>query len=179
MGKCPHVAWPYGQSWMMPIVVGGNVERVNAEEGHFASGSHAQVHGPDFRGRCLVLALVLSAVFIPMRYLFGAGSTGVIYRHALPSPGRLNGASAHGDALSTDRYDPSPPGACAPTMLQAHYPQGRPTQKSALFGWFLKPQLPQIECCRSRTRRKRLCCYAQTADIPIHCVVGSVGLSSR
>ena len=59
------------------IVVVENVERIMSEEGSAAEGSHPQVDG-QITGALVGIALVLSAVFLPMAF-FG-GSAGVIYR---------------------------------------------------------------------------------------------------
>jgi multidrug efflux pump len=58
------------------IVVVENVERIMSEEGLSAPGD-AQIHGAN-SGALVGIAMVLSAVFIPMAF-FG-GTTGAIYR---------------------------------------------------------------------------------------------------
>ena len=107
------------------IVVVENVERVMQEEGLSPKEATKKSMG-QIQGALVGIALVLSAVLLPMAFF--SGSTGVIYKQF-----SITVVSAM--ALSVLVALIFTPALCA-TMLKAH-PQGEhATEKRGFFGWF-------------------------------------------
>ena len=107
------------------IVVVENVERVMSEEG-LSPKEATKKSMEQIQGALVGIALVLSAVLLPMAFF--SGSTGVIYKQF-----SITVVSAM--ALSVLVALIFTPALCA-TMLKAH-PQGEhATEKRGFFGWF-------------------------------------------
>ena len=106
------------------IVVVENVERVMAEEG-LSPKEATRKSMSEISGALVGIAMVLSAVFLPMAF-FG-GSTGVIYR-------QFSITIATAMALSMIVALVFTPALCA-TLLKP-VPKGQHEQKRGFFGWF-------------------------------------------
>ncbi|MBT0728792.1 efflux RND transporter permease subunit [Rosenbergiella nectarea] len=106
------------------IVVVENVERIMAEEGLSPKAATRKSMG-QIQGALVGIALVLSAVFVPMAF-FG-GSTGVIYRQFSITIVSAMGLSVLVALILT-------PALCA-TLLKPHK-AGQHAGSRGLFGWF-------------------------------------------
>ena len=106
------------------IVVVENVERVMAEQ-HLSPKEATKRSMEQITGALVGIALVLSAVFIPMAF-FG-GSAGVIYR-------QFSITIVSSMALSVLVALIFTPALCA-TLLKQHEPGGKPRSRG-FFGWF-------------------------------------------
>ncbi len=106
------------------IVVVENVERIMAEEGLSPKAATRKSMG-QIQGALVGIALVLSAVFVPMAF-FG-GSTGVIYRQFSITIVSAMGLSVLVALILT-------PALCA-TLLKPHQ-AGQHAGSRGLFGWF-------------------------------------------
>ncbi|MFU1913504.1 efflux RND transporter permease subunit [Bordetella avium] len=131
------------------IVVVENVERVMAEEGLSPKAATRKSMG-QITGALIGIAMVLSAVFIPMAF-FG-GSTGVIYR-------QFSITIVSSMVLSVVVAVVFTPALCA-TMLKP-IPKGHHGTKKGFFGWFNRMFERSTEgyantVSRTMTRSKRL-----------------------
>ncbi|AZY49034.1 hydrophobe/amphiphile efflux-1 family RND transporter [Bordetella avium] len=131
------------------IVVVENVERVMAEEGLSSKAATRKSMG-QITGALIGIAMVLSAVFIPMAF-FG-GSTGVIYR-------QFSITIVSSMVLSVVVAVVFTPALCA-TMLKP-IPKGHHGTKKGFFGWFNRMFERSTEgyantVSRTMTRSKRL-----------------------
>ena len=106
------------------IVVVENVERVMAEEG-LTPKEATRKSMSQITGALVGIAMVLSAVFLPMAFL--GGSTGVIYR-------QFSITIASAMALSVIVALVFTPALCA-TLLKP-VPKGHRAPKRGFFGWF-------------------------------------------
>lgn len=106
------------------IVVVENVERVMAEEGLSPKEATKKSMG-QIQGALVGIAIVLSAVFIPMAFI--GGSTGAIYR-------QFSITIVSAMVLSVLVALILTPALCA-TMLKPH-PKGKNSNKTGFFGWF-------------------------------------------
>lgn len=106
------------------IVVVENVERVMAEEG-LPPKEATEKSMEQITGALIGIAMVLSAVFIPMAFF--AGSTGAIYRQFSLTIVSAMGLSVLVALVLT-------PALCA-TMLKP-IPKGHHEKKTGFFGWF-------------------------------------------
>lgn len=106
------------------IVVVENVERVMSEEGTDAKTATIKSMG-QIQGALIGIAMVLSAVFIPMAF-FG-GSTGVIYR-------QFSVTIVSAMVLSVIVALTSTPALCAQYLKQVK--AGHHLEKTGFFGWF-------------------------------------------
>jgi multidrug efflux pump len=107
------------------IVVVENVERVMAEE-HLSPKEATRKSMEQIQGALVGIALVLSAVLLPMAF-FG-GSTGVIYR-------QFSITIVSAMALSVFVALVFTPALCA-TMLKPLNPENHGAPKKGFFGWF-------------------------------------------
>src|SRR5258707_909318 len=109
------------------IVVVENVERIMAEQGLSPKEATVRSMG-QITGALVGIALVLSAVFVPMAF-FG-GSVGVIYR-------QFSITIVSAMALSVGGALVLPPALCPP-LLKPIVPQARDhhAEKRGFFGWF-------------------------------------------
>ncbi|AKQ56036.1 efflux RND transporter permease subunit [Bordetella hinzii] len=131
------------------IVVVENVERVMAEEGLSPKAATRKSMG-QITGALIGIAMVLSAVFIPMAF-FG-GSTGVIYR-------QFSITIVSSMVLSVVVAIVFTPALCA-TLLKP-IPKGHHGTKKGFFGWFNRMFERSTEgyantVARTMTRGKRL-----------------------
>ena len=149
------------------IVVVENVERLMSEEG--LSPLEATRKSMDqITGALVGIALVLSAVFVPMAFL--GGSTGVIYR-------QFSVTIVSAMALSVLVAIVLTPALCA-TMLQAAATRASTTARRGFFGWFNRgferssDALPAAACAASSRaagaswRSSRLLVVADGAAVP-------------